>query len=232
VIVRGSVFGAVFSLLHNVRPYVVSPSHEFVLVVDHGANYPYAAIIARDFDGDDERRDTTIDEFVENDIRGVNQIILWAHERMRHWGILRLAGVYPDPDPKYRKENLALAAAFGCPVYTYSDAAHRSVSWGTSLMKARLLDARGKRHLFAARHLISEPQNVSPTGRGCIRGYMTQEWTERQRSFNIMEERADDWKDLPGTHGMDAHRYYCSHEYQHANPDGTLGTQSGLMVYK
>jgi hypothetical protein len=230
--VRGSVFGGGVSPIHTARTDRFNPSHSFRLVVDHGANYPYAAIIARDFDADGEARDTTIDEFTENDIRGVNEIITWGLTRMKHWGIAKMHGVWPDPDAQYKKENSLLAAEFRCPVWAFSDRKHRSVTWGTGLVKARLQDARGRRHLFVARHLLREPQNTSASGRGVLRGYMTQEWAEKRTSLNFMEELVDDWKDQPATHAMDAHRYYCSHEFQFMNPDGTLGNRGQMVVYK
>jgi len=232
IAVRGSVFGSCFSLTDNVRKFAPGSASEYRLAVDHGSNYPYACLVARDTDEHGEPRDTIIDEFTENDIRSVHQIIWWAQGRMRHWGISKLAAVYPDPDRQYRKENLALQKAFGCPVYGYSSKEHRSISWGTGLVKARLLDARDRRHLFVAHHLISKPQNTAATGRGCVRGFMTQEWAEKRVGRNALEELTDQWKDQPGTHGMDAIRYLVSHEYRYLNPDGSVGGQKGMIIYR
>ncbi len=41
----------------------------------------------------------------------------------------------------------------------------------------------------------------------------------------------DAWKDQPATHSMDGHRYYTSHEFMSMNPDGSLGTKTGIVSY-
>jgi len=229
----GSVFGHVFSPIHNVIPFVVDPGkHGLVAAIDHGSNYPYCALIARHTDATGQPADCVIAEFVKDGIRGVQEIVWWLEQRMRELKASKLLAIYPDPDKQYRRENALLATHFKCPVHAYETRDYRNISWGTGLVKARLQDAKGDRHLFVSRDLAAQDQNTAVNGRGCVRGFVSQEWAENRSSKNVFEELSDQWKDQPGTHGMDAIRYFISHEYKYLAADGSYRKGAGMTVYR
>jgi len=230
VTLSGSVFGHVFSPAHNVIPFRPDAGkHTFSAAIDHGSNYPYAAIVARFDDQQGEPADCIVAEFTRDGIRGVQEIVWWLDQTMATLKVPKLRGIYPDPDAQYRKENGVLAAHYHCPVYSYVAKEDRSISWGTGLVKARLCDAKGNRHLFVEQQLSMSEANTQINGRGCVRGFQTQEWSENRTSRNVFEELQDEWKDQPGTHSMDAIRYFCSHEYKHLSAAGFYRRGAGQM---
>lgn len=232
VTLAGSVFGKVFSPIHNVIPFTFDGSkHSLAAAIDHGSNYPYVALVARFQDDQGMPADCIIREYVKDNVRGVQDLIWWIDEQLRDLKVAKLRAIFPDPDKQYKRENGLLGSHFKCPVHAYSERDYRNISWGTGLVKARLLDALGQRHLFVSKDLSMQNQNTSVNGRGCCRGFLTQEWAENRSSKNVFEELADTWKDLPGTHAMDAIRYMVSHEYKYLAADGTYRKQSGQIFY-
>lgn len=235
ITLAGSVFGHVFSTAHNVIPFTFDPAkHRLAAAIDHGSNYPYCALIARFDDARGEPADCIIREFTKDGIRGVQEIVFWIEQEMRTLGASKLYGVFPDPDAQYKRENSLLATHFRCPVHAYEAREYRAIGWGTGIVKARLCDALGHRHLFVARDVSLTEANKSINGRGCVRGFQSQEWSEARNSKNVFEELQDDWKDLPGTHAMDAIRYFCSHEYKYLSAAGLYQKQGrfGMTVYR
>ena len=230
--IAGSVFAGVYDPVYNIIPFDFNPSiHPINVCIDHGSNYPYAAIVAEFIDDQGEPADIVLSEFTKNGVTGVQEIIWWIDRELQRLKVSKVKGIYPDPDKQYRRENLLLQTHYKCPVYSYQEKDFRSISWGTGLVKARLCDARNQRHYFIAKQLSTQDQNTAINGRGICRGLLTQEWAESRQSKNSWEDLVDTWKDLPGTHACDAHRYLISHKYKYLSADGSYRKAGGMTIY-
>ena len=215
---HGKVYSDLFELLPypqgNLTRFEFDPSrHEMHVAIDWGVAYPHVLWIAhipenRGIKG--AITDVIVDEFCLNDA-STETVLDILEEQEGEWG---RPYSYFYPDPKGRHENYLLGDRFPhVPQKKYFKSFFTEIRWGVYITRSRLRNARSERRLCVSADLLGTPANRSPEGRGIINCFMNYDY-ERDRSGKAKDRfRDDSWY----VHGVDAVRYYLSHQYPGRN---------------